>query len=402
MTLSLTTLTDALAADPGLVDQVSAGKLRQGLAAAAELNRVLIEMIDQTGVNDDGVISPEEMQAISDALWLNENAQPWREFWLAHGNDSGDVETGFHLLQNDGGTLLFRGRAFVDTVADGIYHYGFRIEEGRYANEDGNDNEAIADVAGWLNYFLNGRSVIWGGAGADSLGSGKYDGAFVAARSETFYAGAGDDGIWADKGDDLVFAGEGHDRAGGGTGADTLEGEAGNDTLSGDEEDDLLRGGAGADALYGGDGLDRLEGGTEGDVLNGGTGRDWLSGEAGNDTLAGAEGGDHLTGGAGADAFQLWEKRAQADVLHFALGDSGITRGTIDRVEGFQKGVDKIDLRAFGAMELADLDYTGGGQASCYYDGRHLRIDADGDRTTDMIVEFAWIDELRARDFLFA
>ena len=38
MTLSLTTLTDALAADPGLVDQVSAGKLRQGLAAALGAN----------------------------------------------------------------------------------------------------------------------------------------------------------------------------------------------------------------------------------------------------------------------------------------------------------------------------------------------------------------------------
>ena len=437
MPFSLAALTDALAADPGLQAKVKPRDLRDGLAAADALNRILLLMIEATGVNDDGLISPEDMQAISDALWLPENAQPWREFWLAHGNDSGAAETGYHLLQNDGGTLLFRGRNFVDTVADGIYHFGFQIRDGRYYNEDGNDNEAIADAAGWLNWFLNGRSVVWGGAGHDALGSGRYDGVLADARHETFHGGAGNDSLWSDRGDDILFGEDGNDQAAGGTGndrldggtgddalwgeagfdtlsggegadmlgggteSDTLDGGAGNDTLSGDEAADLLAGGAGNDRLYGGDDRDQLSGGDDADALDGGQQGDWLLGEAGNDTLAGGEAADHLTGGTGADLFQMWEKRAAADVLHFAPGDSGITRATIDRVEGFQHGTDKIDLRAFGPLVQADLDFTEG-VASFYFDGRHLRIDADGDRRVDMIIAFAWVEDLTASDFLLA
>lgn len=435
---ALSALTAALAADPGLIDHLRPRDLRDGLAAAAELNRILLLMIETTGVNDDGLISPADMQAISDAIWLPENAQGWREFWLAHGNDSGTAETGYHLLQNDGGTLLFRGRNFVDTVADGIYHFGFQIRDGHYYNEDGNDNEAIADVAGWLNWFLNGRSVVWGGAGHDALGSGRYDGPLAAARHETFFGGAGNDSLWSDRGDDILFGEDGDDQAaggigndsldggaghdalwgeagedtlaggagndglGGGTEADALAGGAGNDTLSGEDGNDLLAGDDGDDRLYGGNDRDRMAGGQGHDLLDGGRQADVLTGDDGNDTLNGSEGADHLTGGTGADLFQMWEKRATADVLHFAPGDSGITRATIDRVEGFQTGTDKIDLRAFGPLVRADLDFIGEGQGSFLYDGRHLRIDSDGDRRVDMIIGFSWIEDLPDSDFLLA
>lgn len=401
MALSLSAALEAISADPGL-KSLSKAHMKQGLAAAADLNRILIALLEETGANDDGLISAEDMQAVSDAIWLPANAQPWREFWLGHGNDNGTVETGYHLLQDDGGTLRFRGQALVDTVLDGIYHFGFQVSDGRYANEDGNDNARLTDVAGWLNWFLNGKSVVWGTDGAETLGSGRYDGVLRAARHETFFAGAGDDAIWSDIGNDIVHGGDGNDRAGGGADNDTLMGEADNDTLGGDEGDDLLQGGTGNDALHGGDGRDRLEGGGGADQAYGGGGRDTLQGGGGSDTLSGGDDIDHLYGGTGADLFQMWEKRARPDVLHFEAGDSGRRRGEIDRVEGFQKGIDKIDLSAFGLMEFADLDYTGGGVASCYHDGRHLRIDADGDRATDMIIEFAWIDTLTGRDFIFA
>ncbi len=39
---------------------------------------------------------------------------------------------------------------------------------------------------------------------------------------------------------------------------------------------------------------------------------------------------------------------------------------------------------------------------SCYYDGRYLRIDANGDRATDMMVEFAWVEELKANDLILS
>ena len=39
-------------------------------------------------------------------------------------------------------------------MADGIYHLGFSISNGRLLNEDGNENASLLDVAYWLNEFL--------------------------------------------------------------------------------------------------------------------------------------------------------------------------------------------------------------------------------------------------------
>lgn len=438
MAANLATLYRAIAADPGLRASISTAQINRGLDAAAGLNSVLLQMIAQTRVNADGRITPADMQAISDALWLDSNAAPWRDFWLAHGNDNGDVVSGFHWVQNDGATLLFQGRNFVDTVADAIYHYGFRIANGRYYNEDGNDNEQTADVAGWLNYFLNGENIVYGTGAADVLGTGTYSAYFAAARNETFLAGNGNDRIWAGDGNDKVYAGAGNDVSGGGTGADRMFGEDGHDTLWGDtgndtidggagndeiggaegndslggggwndviygeEGNDTIDGGAGADQMNGGDGNDRIEGGSGNDALHGSDGIDILRGEDGNDDLSGGNGADHLSGGRGADTIQLWEQMDARDTLYFAPGDSGRTAETIDTVEGFDSGIDKINLASFGAMTFERLDFRAGGHASCYYDGTLLRIDGNGDGATDMMVAFAWVEELRAGDFIFA
>lgn len=437
MALSLQSLTDALANDPGL-QALPAQQLADGLAAAEELNRILLMMITQTGVNNDGLISPEDMQAISDEIWKPANAQPWREFWLAHGNDSGTVETGYHLLQNDGGLLEFRGRNFADTIADSIYHFGFQVQDGNYFNEDGNTNAALSDVAGWLNYFLNGRSVVFGTDEAESLGTSDYDSYFAAARNETFYAGGGNDQVWSGVGSDSVYGGLGNDRVGAGDGADrvfgeaghdtlygeagndlllgaggndvlgggteldTLKGGAGNDTLYGDDGDDELWGEDGLDVLHGGAGRDRLDSGTGTDKLYGGDSADRLFGGAGNDTLSGGEGTDVLIGGGGADLIQLWETVQTADTVVLRGGESGTARATIDRIEGFVSGTDRIDLSALGVASLEDLDYRRDGVGSCYYDGEFLRIDSDGDARTDMIVAISWVGELTAADFIFA
>lgn len=454
MGLSLNRLHSRVAADPGLIANVRAAELVKGLAALDSLSALMISVIDRLGVNKDGLLSEADIMAVSDAI----RAEPtdYRGFVRAHGDDEWNSETGFHLLQNDGGSLMFQGRKFVDTVVDAIFHIGFTYSEGRFVNEDGNRNETVADVAGWLNYFLNGVNVVHGSDGADDLYSGQYSAALAQAENETFLAGAGDDQIWAGVGDDIVWAGEGNDKSGGGEGNDTLQGEAGNDTLYGDNGDDQVfggtgddviglsfgadsaEGGAGNDTLYGQEGTDALSGddgddliygGEMRDTLRGGAGQDTLSGDQDNDILLGDDGADDLrggdgadqlrggdgadklsggagadvlNGGAGADKFYLWEDVAACDTLVFRAGDSGKTRATIDSVEGFKSGIDKIDLRSFAGMLFEDLDYRGGGTASAYHDGRHLRIDGNGDGVTDMIIEFKWVSELVAGDFLFA
>lgn len=87
-----------------------------------------------------------------------------------------------------------------------------KMQNGRYFNEDGNDNELTADVTGWLSYFLNGVNVVHGSGLNDELGTGTYSNYFDKARNETFLAGAGNDKIWAGDGDDKVMGGIGADK----------------------------------------------------------------------------------------------------------------------------------------------------------------------------------------------
>ena len=75
---------------------------------------------------------------------------------ILHGDDENGEETGFHLVQNDGAkTRLFGDDNAIDTVADGIYHLGFKISGTQLLNEDGNANAQLEDVAFWLNELLD-------------------------------------------------------------------------------------------------------------------------------------------------------------------------------------------------------------------------------------------------------
>jgi Ca2+-binding RTX toxin-like protein len=436
MATRLDNILDALRADRGLTGSITATDLARGLAAADDLNEVLLYMIAETGVNDDGQISAADMVTISVAINSTAYAAQWVAFYRGHGNDNGTIETGYHYLQDDGATMEFRGRNFADTVVDAIYHFGFEIQNGRYFNEDGNDNETAADVAGWLNWFLNGENIVWGSSGNDELGSGAYSTYFAAARNEVFRAGDGDDRVWADIGDDTVWLGRGNDTTGGGDGQDKLYGESGNDRLMGEAGADRIYGGSGSDVMGGGNNSDRLEGAEGNDTLYGGSGNDALYGEEdadliyadtgndklyggdGNDTLAGGDdrdyvvggagvdnlsagnGGDTVFGGTGRDLINLWEATAAADVVVFARGDSGRSRSSIDRVEGFDSARDKIRIDGADGMTFEDLDFRGGGP-SCYYDGRHLRVDFDGDRALDMAIELAWVDAISSSNLIF-
>jgi Ca2+-binding RTX toxin-like protein len=127
-----------------------------------------------------------------------------------------------------------------------------------------------------------------------------------------------------------------------GTGPAVMYGNGGNDTLTGGAGDDVLQGDAGKDILTGGGGLDVMAGGEDSDTLKGG---------AGDDLLTGGLGADALFGEAGADWFSY------SIALAAELGALGN-----DKISGFQKGVDKIDLRDliidFGID--ADDAFTGG------------------------------------------
>ena len=316
------------ATDPGLVDRVPQAELRAAEDAAILMNGVLVQAMRATGANGDRLIDAADLRAMSDHI--RGDAALYADFVEGHGDDEGAVETGYHLAQGDGGTLRFQGRDFVDTVADAIYHVGFAYRDGRFRNEDGDENERVEDVAGWLNWFVNGVNVVFGGAGAETLHSGTYSVALDDAASERFLAGAGDDSVWAGRGDDDVRAGAGHDVSGGGDGADLMLGGTGNDSLYGEAGDDRVSGQDGDDVVQGGDGDDRLAGGAGADVLGGGVGRDVMTGNAGADSLYGDEGDDLMAGG------------DHHDVLGGGVGDDRMIGGTGDDSIWGQDGDDRM------------------------------------------------------------
>lgn len=446
-------LHDVLVLDPGLIASLSAGQRTAGLASADTLMALLAQTISDLHLNDDGVITADDLAAVSAAI--QGDGGLYATFAAAHGDDAGGVETGYHQLQNDGGTLLFQGRNLVDAVVDSIFHYGFQIVGGHFLNEDGDQNQQVPVVAGWVDYFLNGVNTVFGSDTADTLKSGRYSAELADAANELWYAGAGDDKVNADEGQDTVWGGLGNDKIDGSygddlvygeDGADILKGSQGNDALFGGAGDDKMDGGSGNDALTGGNGADQMagaggadvldgsagddaiSGGTEGDSLLGGAGNDKLSGDAGADTvdggadddaiaggdgddlllggagrdiLVGGEGADTVQGGAGADVIRLQDTGHACDVLVFDFGDSGTAANTIDRVTGFEAGVDKIDLTAFAGMTFETAAFSGSGPSSYFY-GHVLMIDADGDSVCDMAVGMKMALPLTAGDFLLA
>ena len=146
----LDTLLDIIAEDPGLQARISDEDIAGGLAAAAEMNAIIIEGIKATGIANNGRFTPSDITALAD--WIREN--DLADWIHAHGDDEDGEETGFHLVQGDGGKTRLFAEAAVNTVADGLYHLGFGYKQGRLINEDGNKNASLSDVAYWLEALL--------------------------------------------------------------------------------------------------------------------------------------------------------------------------------------------------------------------------------------------------------
>ena len=189
--MTLAYLRNRLALDPGLNAHVRDAEIARGLVAVDNLSALLTSVIGRLGVKDDGLLTAADLKSVSNAI----RAVPtdYQRFVKAHGDDEWGGETGYQLLQNDGDRLIFQGRNFADTIEGAIFHIGFSFSDGRFVNEVGNANKTVADVAGWLNFFLNGVNTVHGTEGADQLGSGTCSAALASAVHETFYAGLGDD-----------------------------------------------------------------------------------------------------------------------------------------------------------------------------------------------------------------
>ncbi|MBI4998347.1 MAG: hypothetical protein HZC22_15935 [Rhodocyclales bacterium] len=384
---------------------------------ADKLNHEIVDLIARTGAASDRWITVDEVAAMN--TLIRSDAAALEEWTALHGDDEGSVETGYHLIQNDGANTDFLAENLADTVADGIYHMGFEIRDGRFLNEDGNLNVSVADVATWLNFFYNEATIVNGDGGANTLTGDE--------RGEQINAGSGNDTVNAGVGDDLVYGGTGNDVLAGEDGNDLVYGGSGNDQVAGGAGDDVFRvsgvvrkgfegydtydGGAGQDAIvaYGekvdigmssfvtgngievidvtaatggarivgdwrdnaldfsavevkgnlsietGGGKDNVVGTAGADTISGGHGSDALAGGGGDDIIIGGGGRDVLIGGDGNDIFRV----AGTGSKYFEGFDSYTGGNGVDVITATGASVD-LGLSEFSAANgIERIDFTG-------------------------------------------
>ena len=269
----------------------------------------------------------------------------------ADGNDLLEGDAGADTLRGGGGADTLRGGTDGDVLDGGDGANLLQGEDGRDTLSGGTGNDTLeggADDDRLLG--TSGFDSLSGGDGNDSLDGGDQD--------DRLDGGAGADTMWGGYGRDTMSGGGDNDAMWGGYGADSMLGEDGADRLWGGEDNDTLLGGNGADALRGGYGTDSLAGGAQGDVLDGEAAADTLLGEDGADLLRGGLGDDRLDGGEGTDTVlggngvDTLRGGLGADLLNggpdadlFVFGDAADSpAGLSDTLQGFERGLDRLDL----------------------------------------------------------
>lgn len=175
-----------------------------------------------------------------------------------------------------------------------------------------------------------------------------------------------------------------------GAGANQFYGGDGDEHVTTESGLDTLRGGAGDDNLSSGAGADMLTGGDGDDLLTGGDGNDMLRGGNGDDTLNGGTGQDTMIGGRGADVF--------------VFSETGL--GSIDRIEGFTRGEDIIDLTGMVPGTLIFGGTTLAGTLPSVAFGRIgaetvVSVDVNGDELPDLVMVLTGVTgKMTALDFL--
>jgi Ca2+-binding RTX toxin-like protein len=251
----------------------------------------------------------------------------------------------------------------------------------------------------WQNNVLDFSAVEVKGSLTIDAGGGN-DTVVGTAAADTIVGGQGSDTLSGNGGDDVFrVAGtgckynEGCDTYDGGTGQDTIvavgrnvdiglktfsatngidvidfSGVTGKARIVGDSTDNLFD--FSAVAIKGNASIDA---GGGNDTLLGSAGNDSLLGNWGNDTLNGGAGADRLSGGSGTDTFAFGTDWGQ------------------DTVTDFRHGVDKLDFKGAGVVDLAALSISQlGGDTVIAFDGDQV------------VLQNVQMTSLTASDYLLA
>jgi predicted transcriptional regulator len=144
-------IVQVILSDRGLLRKIPTSDLRAGSKNANEMNHLIIEAIKAEGLGNDGKLTTADIRTINEYLVTNHLT----EWAVLHGDDEDGEETGFHRVQNDGATTRMYAANVMNSIADGIYHLGFKTDQkNRLVNEDGNKNKSFEKIAWWLDTSL--------------------------------------------------------------------------------------------------------------------------------------------------------------------------------------------------------------------------------------------------------
>ncbi len=259
--------------------------------------------------------------------------------------------------------LISGGSDGLDTIIDG----GNGTD--KWLGSTGTDYFYVTSGLGNLNSVETidgngGYDIIIGTSDADTLdfsASAVALGAPTLANIEEIDGGGGVDTITGTGVADVIRGNTGNDALYGGDGNDTFlvsGGSDGLDTIHGGNDTDTWLGSTGTDYFYvnsdlsnldsveiinGSGGYDKIIATNGGDIINfsaltlnsieeidAGAGNDFITGTGSANTLRGGTGVDSLFGGGGVDTFL------------FSAGETGITATTIDHIQDFLSGTDRL------------------------------------------------------------
>ncbi len=136
--------------EEGINRRLTKADIREAAEGAVVMNRLLVKAIRNTGVADNRNISAKEIGVLNRYIVANDG-QEWR---AAHGLN-GNIETGYHKIQNKGATTEIRGMNGIDTVGDSVYHLGYKTRfSANLVNENNQRNATFQAVSFWLNVSL--------------------------------------------------------------------------------------------------------------------------------------------------------------------------------------------------------------------------------------------------------
>jgi hypothetical protein len=101
-------ITELIIADKGLPQRISWNDIAGGADAANGINGLYKQAIAQLNLGSSGQISQADIIAINN--WIRSDAARYAQFVVLHGDDEGNVETGFHLVQDDGAQTTYFGQ----------------------------------------------------------------------------------------------------------------------------------------------------------------------------------------------------------------------------------------------------------------------------------------------------